>query len=407
LGDTTRLLRTGRPKEDESLMGYVVRLTEQNSYQTPAWVFNLAGLPRERFNFSSCSLAFKSPEYLRGLSSLTGVGLDELARLAHSPVLTSDRVHSYEFFGIPLPQYVIQPRSVKICPECLRESPYCRRIWELSLVTVCPNHLCLLVDECPRCKKRIPDLRNSVCVCSCEFDWREYITPSLEEDGVALSRRIHLLCGLNVRTGGSLSAQQSHITGLGLRDLTSAVIFIAGQYQGLSGATGKKFARGITNKVQHALYTRAYSVFWDWPNNFYEFLDWRRSRESAKFARQDQSKTGLCRDFGNFYGGLYRYFSSSKFDFLRTAFGEYLLSRWEGIYVPSVNRWKHPPRLRGSDRYVSRFEARRLLGVNYTLIDQYIEAGRLYALVRGGGRKRTFLIEVSSLAKLKRQLDQD
>ncbi|MCA1633208.1 MAG: TniQ family protein [Acidobacteria bacterium] len=314
---------------------------------------------------------------------------------------------AYEFFGIPLHQYVIRPRSVKICSECLRESPYCRRIWEMSLVTVCPNHLCLLLDECPRCKKRIHCLRNSVCVCSCDFDWREYTAPSVDEFGVALSRRIHLLCGLNVSTDGLLKAEQSPIAGLGLRDLTSAVIFIAGQHQGLSGATGKKFARGMSNKVQHALYTRAYSVFWDWPNNFYEFLDWRRSRESAKFAGQDLSKTGLCRDFGNFYSGLYRYFSSSEFDFLRAAFGEYLLCRWEGIYVPSVSRWKHSPRLRGSDRYVSRFEARRLLGVNYKLIDHYIEAGRLDALVRGGGKKRSFLIEVASLAKLKRQLDQD
>ena len=39
------------------------------------------------------------------------------------------------------------------CPECLRgdPQPYFRKIWRLSLSTVCPTHCCYLHDRCPQC----------------------------------------------------------------------------------------------------------------------------------------------------------------------------------------------------------------------------------------------------------------
>lgn len=403
--ETERLLRTGRPKEGESLMGYIIRLTEENAYPTPTWVLGLAGFGRTNVNPCTCAIAFKPAKCFRGLSRLTGVGMEELALLAYPRADTHSPAPLYEFFGTPIHQHLLRPLQVKLCPECLIESPHCRRVWEMSLVTACPKHLSRLVDECPRCKKPISCLRASVCRCPCEFDYRDLSAPPVSETEATLSRRIYSLCGLNISKARPTTADgRSPLAALGLHELVSVVLFIASQYQGLSGPTGKKIARGMRNEELHALYTKAYSVFEDWPNNYYEFLDWRRARERKGRAAHCGLRAGLGQDFGSFYGGLYRFFSSDEYEFLRAAFGEYLLMRWEGMYVPSLNRWKNPPRMRDSDRYVSRSEARRLLGVNYKLIDQYVEAGRLIALVRGAGRKRSFLIEVSSLAKMKREL---
>ncbi len=39
-----RLLRTPPPECDESLLGYVIRLTEANHYDNASWVTSLAGL---------------------------------------------------------------------------------------------------------------------------------------------------------------------------------------------------------------------------------------------------------------------------------------------------------------------------------------------------------------------------
>jgi hypothetical protein len=387
-------------------MGYIIRLTEQNAYPAPSWVITLAGLPPARTNQHTCSYAFNSLERLRGLSSITGVSLDELARLVYPRVVTSGRIPYYEFFGTPLHQYVIRPMMAKICPECLRESLYCRRVWEMSLVTACPKHQCLLVDQCPQCKRRIPLIRKGVSICPCEYDWRDCPAPAVGGRGVALSHRIHLLCGLNVSEDIQPSAtEQSPAAALGLRELVSAVIFIASQYQGLSGVTGKKIARGRNNEELHDLFTKAYSVFEDWPDNYYDFLDWRLSQTKKRLTPQNQSAVGIYRDFGSLYVGLYRHLSSGDFDFMREGFGKYLLSRWDGNFVPSANRWKLPHTVRGGDKYVTRVEAQRRLGINYKLIDHLIEVGKIEASVLNRGGNRVFLIEASSIAKLKRELD--
>jgi hypothetical protein len=39
-----QLLRTPSPQPDESLMGYILRLSETNYYETPKWILDLAGL---------------------------------------------------------------------------------------------------------------------------------------------------------------------------------------------------------------------------------------------------------------------------------------------------------------------------------------------------------------------------
>ena len=39
-----QLLRTPPPLPDESLMGYILRLSELNYYESPRWILDLAGL---------------------------------------------------------------------------------------------------------------------------------------------------------------------------------------------------------------------------------------------------------------------------------------------------------------------------------------------------------------------------
>lgn len=406
-----RLLRTGWPKEDESFLGYIARLTEQNGYQSFSWICRFAGISFKlgrlgRYPFS----LFNYTVSLNKLSQITGVRHAELSRLFYLRASKPSNTAHYQFYGQEAHKYVIRPIFPKICPSCLVESSYCRRIWELTLVTACPKHMCLLIDECPKCERRIQSLRSSVSVCSCKFDWREVDVITLKEQEVALAKHIYLLCGLTPNDKyASTLAEQSPVFALNLQEFISALIFIASQQRGLSGITGKLLTREMRNKELHILYRKAFSVFENWPHNFYKFLDWRRAQERNNLSRDERLKFSLGKDFGNFYSGMYRFFPSGSFDFMKTAFGEYLLSHWEGAYVPSTNRnrFKRSPQFRGSNQYVPRVEARRLLGVNYKIIDHYVETGKLKASVRNRGKNRIFLIEVPSLAALKRELDQN
>jgi hypothetical protein len=193
--------------------------------------------------------------------------------------------------------------------------------------------------------------------------------------------------------------------------MLSAVVFIAGQYEGMTGATGKHLVTtGKTarkNSSLHPLLVRAYSVFQDWPNNYYRFLDWRRSQDGNITPKDRELRTGVRKEFGKFHTGLDRYLPGSRFEFMREAFAEYLAVRWEGGHVSNLNRGKrNAPGKNHGGRYVSRAEARRLLKTDQAWVDRFVEAGRLKAVVRPAGKKRLFMVDRESLRKLKLELDQ-
>jgi hypothetical protein len=67
--------------------------------------------------------------------------------------------------------------GLQYCAACLRsEPPYARRAWRLSPVTVCPKHLNVLRDGCPRCGlpfmfHRLRPTLSGLCACPrCGFD---------------------------------------------------------------------------------------------------------------------------------------------------------------------------------------------------------------------------------------------
>src|ERR1043165_2290719 len=166
-----RLILTSKPRHDESLMGYVLRLTELNGYHNPSIILALLGL--ERSALQSCQFVFGKGWDLSALSQLTGVREAELVSMRYdSP--SDNSVHSrYMAFGSPLYSHFIRPRNPKVCPACLRDYGYCRQIWELSPITSCLFRKCLLIDCCAHCEKNITWVRKSLSFCNCRHDWRK------------------------------------------------------------------------------------------------------------------------------------------------------------------------------------------------------------------------------------------
>lgn len=385
LDGDTRLLRSGKARTDESLIGYIIRLTEQNGYPSPTWIISRAHLASQITR--SCSFVFSGPDYFRFLSSLTGVTISELALTAY---------HNHLFSGLPTPPASMRLCYPKICPDCLSESPYCRRTWDLSAVTTCPKHKCLLMDECPNCKKHITWVRNRVCVCPCEFDWRESTATSVEVLETALTCRVYYLCGLP--SNESIINYQSPVTNLELHDFLLVLFFFAGLYQGMSVSTGKHLLTGRNNRDIHTLLTNTHTIFDNWPKNFYQFLRWRLEQERKVPLIRNRLKSTLYLDFGKFYTGLYRVLTDRQFDFIRDAFIDYLVEEWDGGHLPSNHKKGMKQHLTG--KYVFKSDARRLLSADEQRITSLVEAGRLRTVVRSKGMKRLVFIDVADIAKL-------
>jgi len=178
-------------------------------------------------------------------------------------------------------------------------------------------------------------------------------------------------------------------------------MLIAGQYEGFIDTAGKSWDSRRRAVDPHPSISKAASVFDDWPNNYWQFLEWLRSQQT-----QSGYRSGLVRDFGQFYITLFRRLPSTQFDFMRTAFDQYLCEKWDGGYVSA-----HLARTTGivieKRKYVSRSEAIRVLEIDANWVNRLTELGKLEVVTRDLGQNRKLvLIERESIKKLRDEFNE-
>jgi hypothetical protein len=401
-----RLLITLNPEKEESFIGYIVRLTEVNGYETPSWIFSLSGIDYMELQWKF-TFVFSRSKKLENLAELTGSSLDDLVSLLYLPV--TPRRHpevdyEYDFFGALLNRSIIRPHCPKVCPKCLAESGYSLRIWDCSLVTACPIHECMLLDTCPECNRRIKCIRNKLSICSCGCDWRDTNLTTLPAEQLAVSRRIYQLCG-TIPRAKSAAQCGSLLQGLGLQDFTVVIVFIAGLFGKLARATGRP-SRSIKlrNTELHALFTKAHKVFENWPHNFHQFLRVQSTGKKRLNPHGGELDTALRREFGSFYERLYEDLREPQFDFMREAFAEFLTDRIKSQSEPSAAA----PCVTSFDidTYISVAQARRLLKITHRAIFDLIKVGEIDFVIRNKGTALRYLLRKSDVENVKDKLEQ-
>lgn len=429
-----KLLIRPKPKTDESLLGFIVRLTEANDYDSPSWITQVAKLG---YMGHKCSFVLDDNVDLVPLACLSGRSTTELQSLSYPSVDGSGAKYATRhFFGLPVPPYVIRVWDPKICPACLEESGYCRRIWDLTPVTVCPTHRCILVDRCPKCKRQIGWVRNSVSRCPhpCGYYWSDSQLQMVDDIELEVVRHIHRLCNLavgNVSGNGLLT--RTPLARLKLEHLLSALFFIASQLAGVAhrkgqrtiDTKGKTFAPSRRNAEIHALLCKALLVFDNWPHNYYSFLDWRRAQKDiSEYARAHRNY------FAEYKSALFVQLASSDLEFMRSAFREYRRIRHYESYVRSdgyavnitARKEDESPfftkaigvSISGQaeveisklyETHVSGIKAVKALNTTWPSLEGLIASGRLKAIIGNKGGKRLFLVEKVSLDELKEKLE--
>jgi hypothetical protein len=392
------LVFSAAPHPDESFSGYLTRLAEANYYQTPSWILQLAKLG----NYARRDdLAFDDGQNFKPLSKLTGVDTDELFALIYRRQGSKEnKFCNCLVFGSPVPRPAIHLNPAKVCPRCLTDYGYVRRIWELSTVTTCPLHECLLMDECPNCHRRLPFMRDRISICKCQYDWRDSFLVPVEEQDLELTRRVHSLC--NLPGGLNTPEHDDQLSHLQLKDLLSAVSLVTSQYYRVLysqrtrevDTLGRWLKGSIKNAEVHSLLCKAMDVFRDWPNNYFSFLEWRRQNLGST-----RHIAGVKKDFGQFQSALRGLLKSDVFDFMREGFDEYLTKKWTGGYASSIGRLR--TRAYEKKKYVSKQEASKLLGTGTKTTDDLVATGKLKGVITRQGRSRMMLIETLSIDELK------
>ena len=195
LTQNSKLLIRPKPFDGESIIGYMLRLAEANGYETFSWILQLFKL----------STSINKNKYVYGVSDLKiaaemiNVEEDLLKNLAYKPVnISSYRtlIGTYEGFGQIIPIFLMRIKNPKICPKCLTETSYCRKVWDLTIITACPKHRCLLIDKCPECNNKLKWNRKKICECKCGFDFRKANAISVAGNELRLVTHFHNLFGL-------------------------------------------------------------------------------------------------------------------------------------------------------------------------------------------------------------------
>lgn len=255
-----RLLRTPSPYADESLMGYLLRLTEANFYPSPLWIFYNLGWNVDLKNKGWRKLVSRW-QSRESFCQLIGKTEDELACLE----LRNSGWESVDIFNHQISYDYIQFCNSRFCPDCLNEANYHRKIWDLIFVTACSFHKKLLVDTCPNCENKIHWNRNKVGLCNCGFELKYADAESVTSS--ELKHNLILFEVFNIHTPYDLDLviKRNPLRNIPFEFYVSFIVSLMNFFSGQENSS--KFSKATSIKLWHSYSLKALNYFENYPHN--------------------------------------------------------------------------------------------------------------------------------------------
>lgn len=205
------------------------------------------------------------------------------------------------------------------CPRCLGEQGYGRVGWELLFADACGTCGNWLVDVCHHCGIPVTWHRPSMTRCRCDANLCDAPSKPAPHAVVRLSQSMEqLLLGFpesEIPELRQLSPQQC-----------SRLVRLLGVYGSPQHMrVPQKIASAESLDVSWTVSTVAAEVLATWPAGLQHMLD-RQNKLAAGKANSGR----LPGVFGGFYRALYRVFKEPEFDWLRSAFENYIADHWSG-----------------------------------------------------------------------------
>ena len=356
----TRLLFRVEPLPLESPRGYLCRVAQAHGYNGPRWLAEVAGL----------SVAgLEREDHARHIAHVLRLEPEEWRDMCYRHVKRPERFEQRTFYGQTVGADQFNYRHPRICARCLCEQPVWWVVWDLALVAACPKHRCLLINQCPTCRKKLAWHRPAVHQCRCGTDFRTIATEAADADLVAMNSIIYGAAGFPTGAAAEFELANYHfppeLAQLALGSLLRLVRFI-GLIGGENGLRRRQRPFPRTDPlaaIQAGLTTVA--VLRDWPRPF---------RETLKSMLPEEVENAVALRFadvfGNFYRHLFGVLPRSEFGFLHDAFERFVVEDWKGL-------------VRGQHRFFSAATRRNSLWIPAEEAERtaHIRSKRIEALV--------------------------
>lgn len=323
-----RLLFTEKPFDDESFIGYIMRLANLNEIPELQWILKLAGLSKLYDYHYKFNCDFKvDPQRLSVLTGTTAENLKNLLYL-HEHGRTRNIIGNINVFGQPILHHFVRREKPKICPPCLAEQNYCRKIWELSPITACPHHQCLLIDHCPNCNRKINWTRPALNICHCEFDFRKSSIVLLPRGELRFTTYLFQDFGLIAFSKEEIF--EYPLNNLAGNDLLKLLFFAAAHFAEMPDYSGTSISKYKNNAEIHKYLNQAVEVFDDWADSYHHFIRLWKKQQLKYFINCKQlymSKVELPRkwsDYELFNQILHQVLYEEQFSFMHEEFALFL-----------------------------------------------------------------------------------
>jgi len=379
---SARLLFRVDPVPGESPRGYLCRTAHEHGYCGPNALAQIAGLwvsGTGKVHGLDHDAAIKQLSYALRLEP------EEWRLMCYHHVKGRNRFKQRSFYGETVSADDLNYGRPRLCTVCLRERPIWWAVWDLGLMVACPTHRCLLINQCPACKRRVAWERPAVHKCRCGLDFRQLIAEPADPDLVAIAAAIHRAARstptqtTEVVPDFGFPPDQSRLT---LGALLRLIVFVGSlkdesmlrRKQGHFGATDLPTAIEICRG--------AVAMLRDWPRPLREVLR-RMVPQAANPATLNFSKI-----FGNFYRHLFRVLPRREFGFLHEVFEQFVINDWKG-FIRGQHRY-FSAAVRLNSHWLTANEAEKLTrtagGRILDLVNQGLLESVLFNVHRGGGR---------------------
>lgn len=296
-----QLVYTPSPKAGEGLLGYVLRLSEANGYDTPWYILKMAGLTQSQMTSASLSI--------NGLSKVICQPLLELEKLPWQRYPNGQCVPKMGHTKLLKNLLLKHP---KICPHCIAEKGIIDPAWDLRLMLACPRHGVALVTRCPACQQRLSWFRPGLMRCRCGHEIYAADDSNFSQHTLDLLQVIYDgVHGLPTNPHPDSKIPARDLEQMGIDDLLK---FLGKVGDAISGNEPKK--KYQTYSLERLENIAAFLQ--EWPTRFHQLL-------RANDPTPEQASVGLTRRFNDVYRSIVacKRIPKTKMLFMRKAFGQY------------------------------------------------------------------------------------
>lgn len=150
------LIRHSRFHATESILGFLLRLTEENGYSSPEDVRRAAGITRG---------SIAKAENIAKLALATNHSFREASEMGEVPEAEGRiLVEPYDQEWLPGQE---STAAGKCCSRCVEEIGYIQAHWVLPLMYACPVHNVFALTACPSCHRPLWWYRPGLLECGC------------------------------------------------------------------------------------------------------------------------------------------------------------------------------------------------------------------------------------------------